>query len=218
MKPGDSPGNGGYRALLLALPLTNSRVALAHVDRDDPGPARDRAAIPRAIDHSPFNPVTLNLAVIALCVVCRLTAVDRPSASRCLRRRPDTEPRRRSTSARSAPTSSGYTRRSSAVSASVPPTGLPRSDEGRWKRCGTGRMSTLAPCTSPRGAGSCVPNRMLRYVRSGLPDSPFDDWVGKASDFCQNVKTSSVLANRVVSLPPRACHMKDQGAQPWSAF
>jgi hypothetical protein len=36
-----------------------------------------------------FNPVTLNLAVIALCFVGGLTAADRPSASRCLRERPD---------------------------------------------------------------------------------------------------------------------------------
>jgi len=38
-----------------------------------------------------FNPVTLNLAVIALCLVGGLTAADRPSASRCLRTRSDEE-------------------------------------------------------------------------------------------------------------------------------
>ncbi len=40
---------------------------------------------------SAFNPVTLNLAVIALCVVAWLTATDRPSAARCLRKRSDEE-------------------------------------------------------------------------------------------------------------------------------
>jgi DoxX-like family len=33
-----------------------------------------------------FNPVTLNLAVIALCLIAGLTAAGRPSASRCLRK------------------------------------------------------------------------------------------------------------------------------------
>ena len=37
---------------------------------------------------APFNPVSLNLAVVALCAVASMTAADRPSAARCLRTRP----------------------------------------------------------------------------------------------------------------------------------
>jgi hypothetical protein len=36
-----------------------------------------------------FNPVSLNLSVLALCVAGWLTAEDRPLARRCLRRRPE---------------------------------------------------------------------------------------------------------------------------------
>ncbi len=36
-----------------------------------------------------FNPVSLNLSVVALCLVAWLTSADRPSATRCLRRQKD---------------------------------------------------------------------------------------------------------------------------------